>query len=35
MTSRCCAIVYVVESNTMAPTAKIIFCIGCPSGCFD
>src|SRR4029079_15458728 len=26
----CCAIVYVVESNTMAPIAKIIFCIGCP-----
>ena len=26
----CCAIVYVVESNTVAPIAKIIFCIGCP-----
>jgi hypothetical protein len=25
----CCAIVYVVESNTVAPIAKIIFCIGC------
>ena len=28
--SPCCAIVYVVESNVMAPTTKIIFCIGYP-----
>ena len=30
MLSPCCAIVYVVESTTTAPIAKIIFCIGCP-----
>jgi hypothetical protein len=28
--SPCCAIVYVVESNVMAPITKIIFCIGYP-----
>jgi hypothetical protein len=35
ITACCCAIVEAVESNTMAPIAKIYFCIGCPLIGFD